>query len=333
MENILFSVIIPVYNAEDYLKESIQSILKQSYENFELILVDDGSSDNSGKICDEFTQKDKRIKVLHQENQRASKARINGMKIAKGKFIYSVDADDFIDKDLLKIVKEKIDKFNPDMLMFRYDNIDENGKVVGEIPKYEKEGFISKKEFYVKDLIDSRLNSLVIKIIKKEKIDLKFFQTLEGINNGEDLLLTMAALNNISNIYVFNDILYHYRKNSNSIVHTFYKDRLKDITYLDKKLLTIVKNFKDKDLEKELYKSYLKSTFNYILSLSYQSNIDFNEKKNIFNNIREEELYIKSLKYYNKSFNLKQKLINFFFIRKLDYLMVNFIKIIYEIIN
>lgn len=331
MENILFSIIIPVYNAENYLKESIESILKQSYKNFELILVNDGSKDNSGIICDEFIKKDNRIKVIHQENQKATKARINGIKIAKGDYIYSVDADDYINKDLLKIVKEKIDKFKPDMLMFRYNNIDKNRKVIGEIPKFEKEGFISKKEFYMKDFKDSRLNSLVIKVIKKRCFNLKELDKLKAINRGEDLLLTAMVLKNISNIYIFNDILYHYRKNNNSIVHTFSKDRLESMIYLDEFLLNLLEEFGDITLEEELYKSHLVSLFDYIYTLSYQSTIKFDEKRNIFNKIRREEFCQKALKYYDRNIGLKAKLIYFFFIRKLDYLMVNLIKIAYKI--
>lgn len=331
MEDILFSIIIPVYNAENYLKESIQSILQQSYGNFELILINDGSIDNSGEICDEFFQKDKRIRVLHQENQKSCKARVNGIKISNGKYIYFVDADDFVDKNLLKTIKEKIDKFKPDMLMFRYDNIDKNRKVIGEIPKFEKEGFISKKEFYMKDFKDSRLNSLAIKVIKKRCFNLKELDKLKAINRGEDLLLTAMALKNISNVYIFNDILYHYRKNNNSIVHTFSKDRLESMIYLDEFLLNLLEEFEDIVLEKQLYKSHLVSLFDYIYTLSYQNGIKFDEKRNIFNKIKKEEFCQKALKYYDGNIGLKSKLIYFFFIRKLDYLMVNLIKIAYRI--
>lgn len=330
MKNIMFSIIVPVYNAEDYLEESIKSILKQSYKNFELILVDDGSTDNSGIICDKFIKKDARVKVVHQKNQKATKARINGIKQAKGDYIYSVDADDYINENLLEIVKNKIEKFNPDVLMFRYNKVTEDGKIIGEIPKYEKEGFVSKKEFYIKDFKNASLNSVVIKVIKKSKINLEDLEKIDGINQGEDLLLTTTFLKNISQLYLFNDVLYSYRTNPNSIVNVFQINKLRDLLYLHKTLLKNIKEFKDSRLENELYKSYLESTFKYILMLSYQENIDFNKKKEVFEEIREEEFYQECLKYYDKNFGLRNKIIHFFFTKKWDYLMVNLIKIVYK---
>lgn len=96
----LLSVIIPVYNVEKYLRRCLDSVTNQSYNNLEIILVDDGSPDNSGSICDEYAKKDPRIKVVHQENAGLSGARNSGISIAKGDFITFVDSDDWIDKDM-----------------------------------------------------------------------------------------------------------------------------------------------------------------------------------------------------------------------------------------
>lgn len=91
-----FSIIVPIYNVEDYMRECIDSILGQSYTDFELILVNDGSTDSSGEICDEYLMKDKRIKVIQQNNGGASKARNSGLQKAKGKYIYFIDSDDYL---------------------------------------------------------------------------------------------------------------------------------------------------------------------------------------------------------------------------------------------
>ncbi len=88
------SIIVPVYNVEKYLKECIESILSQTYKNIEIILIDDGSTDNSGKICDEYLKKDSRVKVIHKENGGLSDARNTGIEIASGKYIGFVDSDD-----------------------------------------------------------------------------------------------------------------------------------------------------------------------------------------------------------------------------------------------
>ena len=98
MNNPLVSIIVPVYNVEKYLKKCVQSIINQTYKNLEIILVDDGSSDNSGKICDEFAQKDNRIKVIHKTNGGLSDARNAGLDVMSGEWVSFVDSDDFIDK-------------------------------------------------------------------------------------------------------------------------------------------------------------------------------------------------------------------------------------------
>lgn len=104
----LISVIVPVYNAEEYLRDCINSILSQTFKNFEVILVNDGSSDNSGEICDKYSRLDSRVQVIHQENQGAASARNAGIKISKGDYICFVDADDLIHSQMLEILLNAI---------------------------------------------------------------------------------------------------------------------------------------------------------------------------------------------------------------------------------
>ena len=111
---VFFSVIVPVYKVEDYLERWIKSILQQTYKNFELILVDDGSPDNCGIMCDEFAKKDDRIIVIHQENAGLSAARNAGLAIARGKYILFVDSDDWILESTTIKLADIINKKNPD---------------------------------------------------------------------------------------------------------------------------------------------------------------------------------------------------------------------------
>ena len=98
MQNLeLISVIIPVYNVEKYIRECLDSIVNQTYKNLQIILVDDGSTDNSGKICDEFAKKDSRITVVHQENQGAGAAKNTGLELIEGEYFSIIDSDDYID--------------------------------------------------------------------------------------------------------------------------------------------------------------------------------------------------------------------------------------------
>jgi len=109
------SIIVPVYNVEKYLKECIESILSQTYKNIEIILIDDGSTDNSGKICDEYLKKDSRVKVIHKENGGLSDARNTGIEIASGKYIGFVDSDDYIAKDMYDFLYQNIKRKNAEI--------------------------------------------------------------------------------------------------------------------------------------------------------------------------------------------------------------------------
>ena len=115
MDAVQVSVIIPIYNVEKYLEDCINSILEQTFQNYEAILVDDGSTDKCGEICDEYAKKDSRIKVVHTENQGLSEARNTGILLAKGKYLAFVDSDDFVRNDFLQKLYEAIEKSEADI--------------------------------------------------------------------------------------------------------------------------------------------------------------------------------------------------------------------------
>ena len=146
-----FSIIVPVYKVEKYLSRCIKSILSQEFGNFELILVDDGSPDSCGKICDEFAKNDARISVIHKDNGGVSSARNCGLKQACGRYICFVDSDDIIARNTLQLVQESINQFNPDMVIFDYSVIDSNAT----------------------DIIDSKIDNIEGTVVdKKQAFDL-----------------------------------------------------------------------------------------------------------------------------------------------------------------
>ena len=120
------SIIVPVYNVERYLGKCINSILNQTFADFELILVDDGSTDRSGYICDDYKKKDNRIKVIHKENGGLSSARNAGLDIAKEKYIGFVDSDDFINKNMYEFLYKDIKVNNSDIAICDYEEVYEN---------------------------------------------------------------------------------------------------------------------------------------------------------------------------------------------------------------
>lgn len=135
----LISVIIPVYNVEKYLPQCINSVLEQSYQNFEIILVNDGSKDTSGAICDNYSKKDSRIKVIHQENAGASAARNTGLKIVSGEYVYFLDGDDWLERNAFEEMVKSMQKEQTDFVFFDAYSIDENS------------GNISKKHYSHKE--------------------------------------------------------------------------------------------------------------------------------------------------------------------------------------
>lgn len=126
-----FSIIIPVYNVETYLTRCIDSILSQTFSDFECILVDDGSTDSSGAICDEYAKKDSRVKAVHQENQGSQVARNTGLDVACGQYIEFIDSDDWIEKDALELFYKILSADETiDMLLFGYRFLNDKGEVL-----------------------------------------------------------------------------------------------------------------------------------------------------------------------------------------------------------
>lgn len=127
------SIIVPVYKVEPYLRKCVDSILAQTFTNFEVILVDDGSPDNSGKICDEYAIKDSRVRVIHKENGGLSSARNAGIDIARGKYLGFVDSDDYIAEDMYEVLYENLKFYDADIssveiIPFRDDKYENTSK-------------------------------------------------------------------------------------------------------------------------------------------------------------------------------------------------------------
>ena len=129
----LISVIIPIYNVENYLAKCVNSVIDQNYKNLEIILVNDGSPDNCGSICDEYAQKDNRIVVIHKKNGGLSDARNAGLKISTGDFITFVDSDDYVNKDFISTLVSLIQDFEADIAISPFIHFKDDEKKVKKI--------------------------------------------------------------------------------------------------------------------------------------------------------------------------------------------------------
>lgn len=206
------SIIVPIYNAEQYLKECIDSILIQSHRDFELLLINDGSNDNSPQICEEYTRKDDRIKVLNQENAGVSAARNKGLSKAKGKYLAFVDADDYLEPTYLECLYNNTIDRELDFAYCGYRQFSQDKEKL-LMPKAIKSPNINATLELVKENITLPLWVCLIKssIVKNNKI---LFST--GCKYGEDQEFIMKVLANSNSISSINEYLYNYRESLGS---------------------------------------------------------------------------------------------------------------------
>lgn len=218
------SVIVPVYKAEKYIERCVKSIVSQTYENFELILINDGSPDNSGKICDDLAQKDDRIIVIHKQNGGVAETRNVGIDIARGTYIAFVDADDYIQCDMLEKMLACANESNFDIVMCKYF-IDKKGIITLATMSYEKRynniAEVREKllyRYYTEN--HNGLYSLCNKLIRRElyiKNDIKFDVNLK---RGEDAWFIFYCLKHAERVAFLDDGYYYYCQNEDSIMHT-----------------------------------------------------------------------------------------------------------------
>lgn len=207
------SVIIPIYNVENYLKRCIDSVINQTYKNLEIILVDDGSKDNCGKICDEYAKVDSRIQVIHKINGGLSDARNAGLKVATGDYIYYIDSDDYIDNDMLEIMKKNLEKYNADISICGIYKECENGNYT--LKRNNVIEIMNSKEALIKLNSFSSFDMAVWNKLYKKYI-------VDGIEfpfgkKSEDYFVMYQYFDRASNIVVIPESKYHYIQRENSI--------------------------------------------------------------------------------------------------------------------
>ncbi len=250
------SVIVPVFNVENYLDRCIKSIVSQTYKNLEIILVDDGSTDKSGIICDEFSKRDLRVQVIHKKNGGQNSARKAGILAAKGDYIAFVDSDDWIESDLFEVLHKNSN--NADLVtskMFIEEN--ENRIIVADglqVAYYSDMDYVLRNFFInhagvgagLKNNMVARLwrTTIVMSIVDKMDIDIRI---------GEDWFFTFIFLLNSTSVNVLDYCGYHYVSNPNSAMHTQCDSYLIEQNRL---YFSVKNNLKDFYLEKEMFKDF-----------------------------------------------------------------------------
>ena len=224
----LFSVIVPIYKIEKYLSRCIESILAQTFTDFEVILVDDGSPDNCPKICDEYALRDKRIKVIHKENGGLVSARQAGIKVASGDYIFHLDGDDAICEDALQSAYEIIKEHSPDIVSFSYKTFVDGkvGEVVHDLVEeglYDKD--LIKEKIYPCLLSDKNMKHIFYflwgRAIKRELTIQHQLNVTTKISLGEDVSCILPCFLDAKTVYMSKKTIYLYTIRNDSLTNDF----------------------------------------------------------------------------------------------------------------
>lgn len=308
MKKGLISIIVPVYKVEEYLDRCVESLVNQTYTNLEIILVDDGSPDNSGKLCDEWALKDKRIKVIHKENSGVSSARNIGIDNAKGEYIGFVDSDDYVSSKMYEFLINSYDKDTDYVCcdFTRDGTFDENNIIDSNCNIYELIKYIYPWH-----------GGVWTGLYKKEILNQLRFD--KDYYFGEDLIFLISYLIKCNYIKRINNKLYYYYENINSV--TKQKEYNKLMTNEYNYYLSIKKSYKI--LENKFNDKYIGNYINYMLSVfkifKFNNNFKYFKKEVII-----------ELEKYESYFTNSQKMLFIFIKYKFP---VRFINRIYNLIK
>lgn len=240
------SVIVPVYNGEEYLRRCLDSIVKQTYKELEIILVNDGSKDNSLKIMEEYAKKDKRIIIIDKKNEGVSVARNTGIKKATGKYVTFVDCDDYLDLDMINKLYKAIIKENVQIVRCNYKvHYRDNVKIdYGDLSRYANK-LLDKDDIsddIIKDILDGVFPCFVVLLMVDRELLLETDLFPKGIAMMEDVVLYVDLLTRVENIYVLDKAMYNIEFNEESSTNNYknYKRNILDVIKVNDKVEAIL---------------------------------------------------------------------------------------------
>lgn len=317
-----FSVIVPVYKVEKYLYDCIESVLNQTFSDFELILVDDGSPDRCPEICDSYKEKDDRIKVVHKTNGGLASARRAGIRVAEGDYVFNLDSDDLIENDTLECAYKIIKDTDCEIVSFSYRWV-KNGQTVSITNDGLDEGFYDEKNIekyiYPRLLMDNNMNHISYylsgKAVKRELLTPHQLGVSEKISLGEDLCCVIPCYLHAKSVYISKKTAYLYTVREDSISKEF---NTKQVCLIEDVINEISKNDINKvvDFDEQLsrYSSFM--CFAILASAAEGNHFKSIEaiKENIINSLNDEK--ISSAKF--KKISLKSR-ISIFLMKKRYY--------------
>lgn len=256
---IKISVVIPVYNVEKYIRQCVDSVIGQTLQDIEIILVDDGSPDQSGMILDLYAENDKRVRVIHKENGGVSAARNDGMKICRGKYLYIMDSDDYLSPDALEILYDEAERSHADVVIADHYTFTEDGKILPhhffsrEFVTEDRKLILSLQEFTLhsgyspyptKENKGLGIAAPWTKLITRElaeKNHLRFDSYVRGI--FDDGLFSLAVFQSAGKVSYIRQQVYYYRILETSLIHRFSPDRMET----DQRIFKRIRQFSKKN--------------------------------------------------------------------------------------
>lgn len=290
------SIVVPVYNAEKYLCECVTSIQNQTLNEIQIVLVDDGSTDSSGEMCDTFQQTDRRIKVIHKSNGGLMAAWKTGVLHSEGSYIGFVDADDWIDRDMFAKLLDAAVHDNSDMVVcglikeYQDGRLPEKGQIRLEKKSYSKNDIASEIYpifFSGKDYTDRGLSpNRITKLFKREILFRNLDACSDEVSIGEDLLTTFNVLKDVNRLTVLKDYHpYHYRIHDASMIHCYSSSAYGKIETLRMSLLEANENY-EFDFSAQIHTDMVK-----LLLKQLEDEILFSGRRNQELKQRMKELY------------------------------------------
>lgn len=268
MESELISIVVPIYNVEKYLKKCIDSILVQTYKNIEIILVDDGSPDNCGAICEEYGKKDSRIKIIHKENGGLSDARNVGIEVAIGKYITFIDSDDYVDENYIAYLYQILKKYKTRISIISNYIITSNGKIIDLGLNYKEES-IDKIE-----ALKRMLNEEGYTVSAWSKLyDIELFKNVKFPKGKlcEDNGTTYKLIEQVENVAFGNKSKYYYLKRDGSIMLSTFNEKKLDMIYLTDEMCDFLEK-KYPELEKVTKRRKIYARFNILRQMINTNN-------------------------------------------------------------
>lgn len=315
------SVIVPIYNSETTLRKCLDSIKNQTFTDFEVLMINDGSTDSSEDICNEYVNKDQRFKYYKKVNGGKASAVNLGYEKTTGKFISIIDSDDFISHKLYNITYELANIHNVDIVNYSYNYIKDGKKVKNELP-FPKNRVIDKEEF--KQLLKSDIQNkhqllwfTAMNLIRKKLLDENNILHNETIKIGIDTIFNLECYLNAERIYSISEAFYYYVYNSNSITQTNFKPNLLDNLihqFNTKREIYDKYQLREISYKNDLAKYYIEHSLFFLLNNEKHSKNKLQPKK--LKNIRHSDIYQYCFKFYktpSKNLPIKKKLTIYLF--------------------